>query len=315
MVDNSILTVVCTTYNHEKYIEKALKSFVEQKTNYKYKIIVHDDASTDNTKNIIYNFVKNYPSLFIPIFQKENQYSKGIKIYERFIKPLINTKYIAFCEGDDYWVDSNKIQIQIDYLEKHPKCSMCVHNTVMISEDGKNLKKYMSGLNIKERDISTKEIIESCGMPPFHTSSFVFRSSIQYYMPEVFKKLPVGDYPLAIYMSMKGIVHYIPKVMSAYRVMAKGSWTETNNKNKELNYLINCKMIEGLQNIDKYTNYKYTKSFGKIVIAQKYNNLLLEKNYLELFIRYQFLLIFIKRLLPKPVKDFIKHKLDNGIFK
>ena len=87
-----ILSIVCTAYNHEKYIRKTLEGFVKQKTDYKYKVIVHDDASTDKTRDIIDEFVKKYPDLFVAIYQQENQYSKGVDIYKKFIQHVFQVK-------------------------------------------------------------------------------------------------------------------------------------------------------------------------------------------------------------------------------
>lgn len=304
-----ILTIVCTTYNHERYIRKTLDGFINQKTTYKYKIIVHDDASTDNTKKFIEEYAKKYPNLIYPIYQKENQYSQGIKIYKTFIEPLINTKYIASCEGDDYWNDDNKLELQLNYLENHNECSMCVHNTVKISETGKTLNQYASDVNIKSRNIGIKEIIETCGHAPFHTSSYVYRSEKRKNMPEVFSALPIGDYPTAIYMATQGTVHYIAKVMSAYRFLAKGSWTEQNLKNLEIGYQISCKMIEGLKNIDKFTDYKYTKSFQKVITWHEFNNILYKKEYRKL-LKLKYIILLIKRLCPSILKKILK-KLIN----
>ena len=119
MEDNNIMvSICCITYNQEKFIRQALDGFLMQKTNFKYEIIIHDDASTDNTANIILEYEKKYPDIIKPIYQTENQYSKGKK-------PTLITykaaqgKYIALCEGDDYWIDENKLQLQVDYMEKN----------------------------------------------------------------------------------------------------------------------------------------------------------------------------------------------------
>ena len=129
-MDNDVkVSVLCLAYNHEKYIEKALKSMVCQKTNFKFEILVHDDASTDNTPNIIKKYAEQYPELIKPIFQTENQYSKGVEIVSECIVPCATGKYFAFLECDDCWCDENNLQLQFDFMESHPECSLCVHNT------------------------------------------------------------------------------------------------------------------------------------------------------------------------------------------
>ena len=110
--------VYCLAYNHEKYIRDCLEGFVNQKTNFKYRVIVHDDASTDGTQDIIKEYATKYHDIIVPILQTENKYSQGISIIETFIKPLLIGKYVAVCEGDDYWCDENKLQKQFENKEK-----------------------------------------------------------------------------------------------------------------------------------------------------------------------------------------------------
>ena len=102
------VTVFCLAYNHEKYIKKALDGFVMQKTNFKFEVLVHDDASADNTPNIIAEYAEKYPDIIIPILQKENQFSKHIPIAKTYFYPIMRGKYIAICEGDDFWTDEYK---------------------------------------------------------------------------------------------------------------------------------------------------------------------------------------------------------------
>ena len=130
------VSVVCLAYNHEKYIRECLDSIVNQKTSFKYEIIINDDASTDNTANIIREYEKKYPEIIKATYQEENQYSKGVNITEEILLKNATGKYVAFCECDDKWTDSKKLQRQYEYMEVHPKCSMCVHNTVMHDLNG-----------------------------------------------------------------------------------------------------------------------------------------------------------------------------------
>ncbi len=128
MDEQIMVSVFCATYNHEKYIRKCLDGFIMQKTNFKFEVLVHDDASTDKTADIIREYEEKYPDIIKPIYQTENQYSKGVQIGVTFQYPRAKGKYIAFCEGDDYWCDENKLQRQFDIMESHPECSICVHN-------------------------------------------------------------------------------------------------------------------------------------------------------------------------------------------
>ena len=119
------VSIICNAYNHEKYIRDALDGFLMQKTNFAFEILIHDDASTDSTADIIREYEAKYPDIVIPIYQAENQYSKGGGITEKFQFPRVNCDFVAICEGDDYWIDENKLQKQYDAMMAHPECDIC----------------------------------------------------------------------------------------------------------------------------------------------------------------------------------------------
>ena len=125
LTEKPLVSVICNAYNHELYIRDALKGFVTQKTDFPLEILIHDDASTDKTADIIREYEAQYPDLIKPIYQTENQYSRGG--IGKFQFPRAVGKYIAFCEGDDYWTDPLKLQKQVDALEAHPEVDICAH--------------------------------------------------------------------------------------------------------------------------------------------------------------------------------------------
>lgn len=114
-----LVSICCLAYNHEAYIKKCLDGFLMQKTDFKFEILIHDDASTDQTANIIRAYERDYPDIVKPIYQSENQYSKGIRVTPKYNISRAEGKYIAMCEGDDYWTDPSKLQKQVDFLESH----------------------------------------------------------------------------------------------------------------------------------------------------------------------------------------------------
>ena len=114
-------------YNHASYIRQCLDGFMMQKTNFLFEVLIHDDASTDGTQEIIREYADRYPELINPIYQIENQYSKGISPLRQILFPMAKGKYIALCEGDDYWIDPLKLQKQVDFLESHNELTFCVH--------------------------------------------------------------------------------------------------------------------------------------------------------------------------------------------
>ena len=144
--NNEILvSICCITYNHEKYIRDAIEGFLMQKTDFPFEVLIHDDASTDGTADIIREYETKYPDIIKPIYQTENQYSKGIKISATYNYPRAKGKYIALCEGDDYWTDPLKLQIQVNVLEKHPQYVFCCHR----------FKRYIQNEGVFENDFAS----------------------------------------------------------------------------------------------------------------------------------------------------------------
>ena len=137
-----LVSICCLVYNHEPYLRECFDGFMMQKTNFDFEVLVHDDASTDNSASIIREYETKYPDIFKPIYQTENQYSKGVKVSATFNFPRTKGKYIAMCEGDDYWTDPLKLQKQVDFLETHPDYAMCSHNFLYYFEDCKSFKNF-----------------------------------------------------------------------------------------------------------------------------------------------------------------------------
>jgi glycosyltransferase involved in cell wall biosynthesis len=134
-----LLSICCITYNHENYISQAIEGFLAQKTSFNFEIIIHDDASTDATASIVKKYEQEHPNLIKAIYQTENQYSKGIKPWPNFVFPIARGKYIALCEGDDYWTDPYKLQKQVDYLEANPEYNLTCHRYQTYNETTKTL--------------------------------------------------------------------------------------------------------------------------------------------------------------------------------
>lgn len=217
------VTVCCPAYNHEKYIRKCLEGIVNQITDFKYEVLIRDDASTDGTRKIIEEYIEKYPELFIPIYEKENLWNKGIDIHA-YLKENARGKYIAYCEGDDYWTDMHKLQKQFDALEDNPDLSMCTHITQFVGENEKELRGILPdkvGADLETgiilRDEYAKLIYVDCGHP-FHTTSYFIRKEILYALMEgELSRFKIWDYViLRIALLGKGIFYY-NEIMSVYR--------------------------------------------------------------------------------------------------
>lgn len=230
MQDAPIVSIICNTYNHEKYIAHALDGFLMQHTDFTFEILIHDDASTDSTADIIRNYAERYPNIIKPILQDKNQFGKGVNVTQTFQYPRAKGKYIAVCEGDDYWIDANKLQLQVNWLECHPDDIGCVHKYIVVDEDEniQNIKTfgyYEHEERYTLKDFENKEL-------PSQLASLMFRNivndpSTKY--PELFNKIKIqGDIKLFLYLLAYGSIYRMPQVCSAYRfVFHKGgqSWS------------------------------------------------------------------------------------------
>src|SRR5690606_16372266 len=130
-----LVSICCITFNHVNFIRDAIDGFLMQKTDFPFQILIHDDASTDGTEEIIREYESNHPDIIKPIYETENQYVKGRKGSRTFNFPRAKGKYIAMCEGDDYWIDSLKLQKQVDFLEANPTFSGTFHETRVTIEN------------------------------------------------------------------------------------------------------------------------------------------------------------------------------------
>jgi len=217
-----LVSVSCATYNHEKYIRETLEGFLMQRTQFRFEILINDDASTDNTANIIREYEAKYPDLIFPLYQNENQYSKGIVISPTYNWPRARGKYIALCEGDDYWTDSYKLQKQVDFLEANPEYVFTFHDAVIL-----NQKTGEKRLRIGDRQIDNtvdlKSLIIQNNIP---TASIVFRNFLDYtQLPDWIGKISKGDYGLCVLLAEEGPGKYLPEAMSVYRVHEGGIWS------------------------------------------------------------------------------------------
>lgn len=252
----TMVSVLCTTYNHEKFIRDALNGILNQKTNFKYEVIVHDDASTDNTVNILHSYEREYADCVKLILQAENQFQKGRNIALEYMFPLVRGKYIAFCEGDDYWVDEYKLQKQIDFLEANPEYSMCMHNAYRLNYETGEQKKLDTFPDSGTYD-QEKQILAGLGtdFPAF--ASYVLRTEFLEKMPEFFMEAKVLDYPLRQYYANCGKIYYFSEPMSVYRVSTPNSYMKQTAKKQEFYNQYTIGMIRFFEKLNNYTGKKF----------------------------------------------------------
>lgn len=319
-----MVSICCITYNHEKYISQALDGFLMQKTNFKYEIIIYDDASTDNTQKIIREYEKKYPDIIKPIYAQENQYSKGKKT-TLIAYSHARGKYIALCEGDDYWVDEKKLQIQVDYLENNEDCAFCFHDALILNMENNKKEewKWYDKRYYKEDGNYNAGELDLLGFTP--TASYMFRKKYVENIPDWFEKCIVGDRPIKLIITNYGYAHYINKKMSIYRVgIGNSAMDKINKQNEENEKAVEYwKKIEWIiDQFNCFSNYQYDKELTiskneieiNILIAKKeLKKIIKEKKYRQVLEKKQILKFFLKAYFPniygklKKMKNNIKN--------
>lgn len=254
------VSIICNTYNHEKYIRDALEGFVKQKTSFRFEVLIHDDASTDKTADIIREYEQKYPNIIKPIYQKENQYSKRISITRTIQLPRARGKYIAFCEGDDYWTSDHKLQSQYEIMESHPEIDMCAHGAYIIDMRNESKSKWTYP-EMDKKIIPLAEVIEMGGgfLP---SASLFYRIDIEMNPPQF--RLAYGiDYTLQVSGALRGGIYYLSDPMCVYRRMNPTSWTAILRKDKAKKIAHKKKINNTMRLMDDETQRKFHSYFVK----------------------------------------------------
>lgn len=256
-----MVTIRCLVYNHEPYLRQCLDGFVMQKTNFRFEAIVHDDASTDGSADIIREYAAKYPDIIKPIIQTENQYSKRDGSIRRIMNAHTHGKYVAMCEGDDYWIDPSKLQRQVDFMEANIDYSLCFHNAIVLNERIELKERIKSFCFFKQsQQISTELLIEDWCIP---TASVLYRKECRdkLELPRTFS----GDYTLELGLASVGKIHYMDRYMSVYRLNNGGVSSKISMK-KWANQLIDL-----LDWFDNHTSNKFHYEIGLRIREVKKN--------------------------------------------
>lgn len=219
--EDVLVSIICEVYNHEPYLRECLEGFVMQQTNFLYEILIHDDASTDGSVAIIREYEQKYPHLFKPIYQKENQYSKGVSIWRDIQIPRAQGKYIAICEGDDYWTDPLKLQKQVDILEADETLMACCTDCSVVDNHSALLKEKRGGVvkGDMQGRYNLRDFFRDNHQYP--TLSVVYRRA---HTREVQQKHAhtinafLGDWTLWICLLIYGDMYFLDEVTCAYRI-------------------------------------------------------------------------------------------------
>ena len=216
-----LVSIVCLTYNHSEYLRDCLNGFVMQQTSFPVEILIFDDASVDTTPDIIKEYVDKYPDIIIPTIYSENQYSKGLGflgLREGFKNA--KGKYIAYCEGDDYWTDALKLQKQVDFLENNSRYEICAHETLIrndIEPNQDGLLFSQTNVNIFfKRDKEVYTFKDTLTGNIFHISSLMFRN-VPFTFPAWINRFSACDMVLFMLLAQYGDIYVSKEVMSVYR--------------------------------------------------------------------------------------------------
>ena len=224
-LDPPLVSICCITYNHRPYIRDAIEGFLMQETFFPFEVIIHDDASTDGTADIVRFYAKRYPLIIKPIYQIENKCSKKVDIFSSYVWPASRGIFVALCEGDDYWINPFKLQIQIKIMKKNPEIDMSFHRT-HVKSFFKNKKSVLPTRYSFKKRFSSEDIFYGFSLQS-HTSSLLIRKKSLLFLGKssFFKKAPVKDFFIKIAGAHRGGSVFIDKIMSCYRLGTDGSWS------------------------------------------------------------------------------------------
>jgi len=227
------VSFVCLCFNHEKFLETTLNGLLAQQTKYRFEIIIHDDVSTDSSRDILKNYRSKYPDIIKLILQKENQFSQGKRITP-IATSYASGKYIAMCEGDDFWLDVNKIQKQVAFLESNNDYVISFHDVIIVDE---NNQLVSSSKIPKKFQKSYNESEMALGDSFLPTLSWVYRN-IDFGDYQEINKVLNGDTFFVSMLSSFGKAKYHSEIKAAYRLHHQGAWS-TKQQAIKVDQLIN----------------------------------------------------------------------------
>jgi glycosyltransferase involved in cell wall biosynthesis len=225
-----LVSICCATYNHQKYLTQAIESFLMQRGSFPIEIVIGDDCSTDRTPQIVQDYAERFPQLVRVIAADANV---GVSLNAFRIREAARGKYIALCEGDDYWTDPDKLQKQVDFLERNPEFTVSGHWVKNVDGSG----------NLLERQVFTGEscpevfgVQQAIQGTPTHMNSWVFRTSALRSIPrqkmDLVLRLPAHDEPLLLLLLVQGKGFCFPETMGVWRHHSGGYWSPRSELNR-----------------------------------------------------------------------------------
>ena len=260
-----LVSIVCVTYNHEKFIKDALDGVLAQKTTFPFEIIVGDDASTDNTPGIIAEYAARHPGRIIPVIRERNigATPNFIDLFSR-----VRGRYAAICDGDDYWNCENKLQRQVDFLERNEQFALCFHPILQVYDDASAPPQVIDpfsflGEAARQRGYLTIEDLISINVVA--ALSVVYRYQFHAGLPRWMASHDIGDYPMHLLHAARGDIGYIDDVMGVYRRHRNGLWWQHESKEHQQRHLDDYMAL--LMDVDSELSLKYHPAFDAIIQA------------------------------------------------
>jgi glycosyltransferase involved in cell wall biosynthesis len=247
------VSVLCMTYNHADKIGQCLEAIVTQKTDFPFEVIVHDDASSDGTADIVREFEQKYPDIVFPVCQTKNQYHL-CNIAHTHLLPRVRGKYVAICEGDDFWTDENKLQTQYDIMESNPSYSLCFHSVTQQNADGS----AVTVRPLKQSGVVPAETVIARGGMFCPSVSLFFRRDVMESWPQFRLDADVYDYPTQVLAATMGEIYYLDRNMGTYRFAAKDSWTAQHLGDTDNAHVEN--ETKWLEEFNSFTDGKYNSA-------------------------------------------------------
>lgn len=227
-MNEPLVSICCQTYNHKNYIIEALDSFLIQKTNFSFEILLRDDASTDGTAELCKDYAAKYPDLIKLLAYEENQWQKGISPFRDNVKRA-RGKYIALCEGDDYWTDPLKLQKQVDFLEKNPQYSFCCHRYKIYNESSGAFSNEPTSNLYENSDLVIDLELFSKAWVTKTLTAVIRRELLMEILPHLQKYEYSNDVHQFYYLLKKGNAISLNQVMGVYRQHDGGVFNSQSN--------------------------------------------------------------------------------------
>ncbi|MBW4603172.1 MAG: glycosyltransferase [Calothrix sp. FI2-JRJ7] len=246
------------TYNHEQFIVQALESVLMQQVNFDYEIVIGEDCSTDNTRDILIRYQKEYPDkirLLLP--------DKNLGMHDNLIQTLkaCRGNYIALIEGDDYWTSPYKLQKQVDFLDTHPDYTICFHNALYLCHDGSTLEYHKA---LPQKVFNLEDLLLFNNLMP--TASIIYRQGFIHEFPDWIYKVDFVDRIIQLFASQHGNIGYIDEIMSVYRLHSQGNWSQKSQVEGLL------EMVNWCYCLDEYLDSKYQSKI-KLLLSECYKQL------------------------------------------